>query len=264
MTDLLLMRATLREAFRPRRLVIALLLTLLPAAIGLLWRLLAPKDGFNPAEVYDSLVVGLIFSFALTILSVTYGTGVVSQEIEQRTIVYLLTRPLPRWRLLLARFLVSVLVVTAVCVLATVLLALTVFGPAEFGAAEVGPDLKALILGSVAYGSLFLLLGTALPKPLTWGLIFVFGWETWVPKLPGSFALLSVMSYLRALAAREISVNPAENAGDNLLLAFSRAPQVTISPSVAWTTLLLLSAVCTVTAMIVFSRKEYVPREDAE
>jgi ABC-2 type transport system permease protein len=264
MTDLLLMRATLREALRPRRLVIALLLTVLPAAIGLLWRLLAAKESFAPAEVYDSLVVGLIFSFALTILSVTYGTGVVSQEIEQRTIVYLLTRPLPRWRLLLARFLVSVLVVAVVCVLATVLLALTVFGPTQIGAANIGPDLNALILGAFAYGSLFLLLGTAVPRPLTWGLIFVFGWETWVPKLPGSFALLSVMSYLRALASREISADPAENAGDNLLLAFSRAPNVTISPAVAWTTLLLLTAFCLITAMIVFSKREYVPREDAD
>ena len=264
MTDLLLMRATLREALRPRRLVIALLLTVLPAALGLLWRLLAAQDAFDPSEVYDSLVVGLIFSFALTILSVTYGTGVVSQEIEQRTIVYLLTRPLPRWRLLLARFLVSVLVVVGVCTLATLLLALTVFGPTHLGDAAIGPDIKAIILGAFAYGSLFLLLGTALPKPLTWGLFFVFGWETWVPKLPGSFALLSVMSYLRALASREISVDPSENAGDNLLMAFSRAPDVTISSTVAWTTLLLLTAVCTLAAMIIFSRKEYVPREDAE
>ena len=265
MTDLLLMQATLREALRPRRLLIALLLTILPAAIGLLWRLLAPKDSFDPSEVYDSLVVGLIFSFALTILSVTYGTGVVSQEIEQRTIVYLLTRPLPRWRLLLARFLVSVLVVVCVCVLATVLLALTVFGPTHLGEAGIGPDLKALILGAFAYGSLFLLLGTAIPRPLTWGLIFVFGWETWVPKLPGSFARLSIMSYLRALASREISANPADSSGsDNILLSFARAPEVAISSPAAWTTLLILTTFCTILAMIIFSHKEYVPREDAE
>jgi hypothetical protein len=164
----------------------------------------------------------------------------------------------------MARFLVSVLVVATVCVLATVLLALTVFGLAQYGAAGIGPDLKALILGALAYGSLFLLLSTAVPRPLTWGLIFVFGWETWVPKLPGSFALLSIMSYLRALAAREVSADPAENAGGNLLLSFSSAPNVTISPAAAWTTLLILTAVCLITALIVFSKREYVPREDAE
>ena len=159
---------------------------------------------------------------------------------------------------------VSVLVVIAVCVLATLLLALTVFGPTHLGEAGIGPDLKALILGAFAYGSLFLLLGTAIPRPLTWGLIFVFGWETWVPKLPGSFARLSIMSYLRALAAREISANPADSSSDNPLLAFARAPEVAISSPTAWTTLLILIAFCTILAMIIFSRKEYVPREDAE
>jgi ABC-2 type transport system permease protein len=264
MTDLLLMRATLREALRPRRLVIALLLTILPAAIGLLWCLLVAKDSFDPAGVYDSLEVGLVFSFALTILSVTNGTGIVSQEIEQRTIVYLLTRPLPRWRLLFARYLVSVVVVIGVCVLATFLLALTVFGPTHLGDATMGPDIKALIIGAFAYGSLFLLLGTAVPRPLTWGLIFVFGWESWVPQLPGSFARLSIMSYLRALASREITADASQSTGDNILAAFSRAPEVNISSPAAWTTLLLLTAFCLILAMIIFSKKEYIPREDAE
>lgn len=264
MTDLLLMRATLREALRPRRLAIAALITLLPAAIGLLWRILTPKATFDPADVYDSLVVGLIFSFALTILSVINGTGVVSQEVEQRTIVYLLTRPLPRWRLLLVRFLVSTFIVAAVSVVATILLAVAVFGPTHLAAAGIGPDLIALLLGSLAYGSLFLLLGTALPRPLTWGLMFVFGWETWVPKLPGSFALISVMSYLKALASREVSADPAANPGDNILLAFSRAPQVHIATSTAWAVLLLIFAVSLIAALVIFSSREYVPREDAE
>ncbi|RYG79314.1 MAG: ABC transporter permease, partial [Alphaproteobacteria bacterium] len=194
MTDLLLMRSALREGLRPRRLVIAVLLTVLPALIGLLWRLLTPKADFVAAEVYDSLVVGLVFSFVLTIMSVTYGTGVVSQELEQRTIVYLLTRPLPRWRLLLGRFLVSAFIVAAISVLSTVLLALAVFEPRQLGSAGIASDLVALTLGAFVYGSLFLLLGTVVPRSLTWGLMFVFGWETWVPKLPGSFALISVMS----------------------------------------------------------------------
>src|SRR5437762_1933777 len=43
--------------------------------------------------------------------------------------------------------------------------------------------------------------------------------------LPGSFALLSVMSYLRALAARDISADPAA-AGDNILLSFAKPPDV--------------------------------------
>lgn len=267
MTDLLLMRSALREALRPRRLLIALLLVALPPLVGLMWRLLSQPADFVPDDVYDSLVTGIVFSFTLTILSVVYGTGVVSQEIEQRTIVYLLTRPLPRWRILLAKFAVSLVVVAGVTMLSTLLTALAVYGPAKFAEAGVLPDLKALAIGAVAYGSLFLLLGAALPRPLTYGLLFVFGWETWVPVLPGSFARISVMSYLRSLAAREVTPDPSQAVptdNSNFLMSFASAPQVEIGMRVAWITLLAVSFVALLTAMIVFSNREYVPRDDSE
>jgi len=266
MTDLLLMRTALREFLRPRRLLIAALLALLAPGIALLWRALTPAADFDPAEVYDSLVVPMVFSFALTILAVVNGTGVVSQEIEGRTIVYLLTRPLPRWRILLARFLAALTVVAAVPLLSATLLALVVFGPAGLAQAGLGADLSALAMGALAYGSFFLLLGAAVPRPLTWGLLLVFGWETWAPLLPGSFARLSIMSHLRALASREVTAaaDAGSQGGGNLLLSFSRPPQVDIPVSTAWTVLLTLSAACLLTALVVFSIREYVPREDAE
>jgi ABC-2 type transport system permease protein len=102
--DLFLLRTALRDVLRPKRLTAAILLVLLPAAIALLWRGLVPAKQFAPGDAYNSLAASLVFGFILTILSVIYGTGVVSQEMEQRTIVYLLTRPVPRWRILLAKF----------------------------------------------------------------------------------------------------------------------------------------------------------------
>ncbi len=32
------------------------------------------------------------------------------------------------------------------------------------------------------------------------GLLFAFGWEWWVPNIPGDFAKLSLMAYIRVLA----------------------------------------------------------------
>ena len=264
-SDLLLFRSALRDAIRPRRLAIALLVTLLPPLVGLIWRLLTPAADFAPDAVYDSLVPGLIFSFSLTILSVVYGTGVVSQELEQRTIVYLLTRPLPRWRILLARFAASLLVVMLITTASVVLLALIVYGPKAFSEAGVGPDIRALLIGAFAYGALFLLLGAALPRPLIYGLLFVFGWETWVPALPGAFARISVMSYLRVLSSREIGGGQQTgDAGGNFLLAFSTPPEMDISQKQAWVILVLTGVFALLAALLAFSRREYAPRDDAE
>lgn len=264
MSDLSLFRSSLRDALRPRRLAITLVVSLLPALLGLLWRLLSPAGKFDAESVYDSLVPGLIFSFSLTILSVIYSTNIVSQELEQRTIVYLLTRPIPRWRILLAKFAASLVIVWGTTMLSVVLLAVVLFGT-RLGAAGVGPDLLALLLGGLAYGSLFLLLATLLARPLIYGLLFVFGWETWVPTLPGSFAKLSIMTYLRALSAREITPDAAPaNPDGNILLMFGSAPKVEVPVSQAWMALIGVTIVALAAALFVFSTREYAPRDDAE
>jgi ABC-2 type transport system permease protein len=264
MSDLLLIQNALRDVLRPRRLLTVVLLTLLPAALGLIWRLLTPGAEFVPGDIYDGLEVSLVFSFTLCILSVIYGTGVVSHEIEQRTIVYLLTRPHPRWRILLSKFLVALLVIGGTTALSTVLLALAVYGPARFSEAGISPDVKALLMGTLTYGSLFLLLGAAIPRPLMYGLLFVFGWETWVPQLPGQFARVSVMTYLKVLSSREIIPDKQNGFGGNILLAFAQSPKIEIPVREAWLILSLIAAVALVTSVVVFSTREYAPREDSE
>ena len=272
MTDLLLVRAALRDALRPRRLVVALLLVLLPSLMGLAARWFASETAgvaanpFVPDQTYDNLMVYVVFGFTITILSVIYGTGIVSQELEQRTIVYLLTRPLPRWRILLAKFVVAWAFVAAVGAVSTILLAITIYGPSHLLSAGILPDIRSLLVGSLAYSALFLLVGASLPRPLIYSLLFVFGWETIVPVLPGSFARASIMTYLRVLASREIADSAASSStpGDptQFLLSTSRAADLDISYRAAWITLLAVSLVCLVLAFIVFSRREYVPRED--
>jgi ABC-2 type transport system permease protein len=265
-TDLLVARAALRDAFQPRRLVIAALLVLLPPLVALLWRGLS-HGHFVADDVYDRVVVEFVFGFTLTILSVVYGTGVVSQELEQRTIVYLLTRTLPRWRIMFAKIVVNILVVAAITLLSTILLALTVYGPSHFADAEIGLDLRALLIGAVAYGCLFLLAGAVLNRPLIYSLLFVFGWETLLsPVLPGSFARLSIMSYLRVIASRAIvdPTQPDTSSPGGFLANLSHPPDIDISNHQAWLILTIVSVVALGAALWAFSVREYVPREEAE
>ncbi|MEP6757118.1 MAG: ABC transporter permease subunit, partial [Chthonomonadales bacterium] len=98
MVDFFLFKTTLRDLMRAKRLVICVLLVAVPTLLALLFRLKMPAEEFNPETIYNTLAAGIIFGFLLTILSVVFGTGVLAQEIEQKTIVYILTRPVPRWR----------------------------------------------------------------------------------------------------------------------------------------------------------------------
>jgi ABC-2 type transport system permease protein len=260
MSDFLLFRGALRDLVRPKRLLAAAPLVVLPAALALLWRGMARAGSFQPEVVYNTLAGGLIFGFTLVILSVLFGTGVVSQEIEQRTIVYLLTRPVPRARILLAKFLGAFTGITATVWLSTLLLALIVFGPSQIGRALLRRDLLVLAVGALAYGSLFLLSATCLNRPLIYGLFFAFGWESWIPLLPGAFQKISIMTYLRVLAPH----TTAEETEGGLTDILSRLSPTTISPVTARWVLPLVILVALGAALLIFSQREYAPRDDDE
>jgi ABC-2 type transport system permease protein len=259
MSDLYLFTNALRDLVRPRRLVTALLLIALPTLLAAVWR--ATDRNFQPEAAYNTLAATMIFGFILVILSVVFGTGVIAQELEQKTIVYLLTRPVPRWRIALVKFLAAVLATLVTTGLAAILSAAVTYGPAHLGESRLGRDLLILPIGALAYTALFLLLATVLNRPLIYGLVFAFGWETLVANLTGDFRRLSVMTYLRVLAPHPTP--EAETVDVSQLLA-QLSPPAAISSPLAWGVLSGVIAVALIAALLLFSTREYAPREDAE
>jgi ABC-2 type transport system permease protein len=261
MSDFLLFRTALRDLLRLRRLLASLVLLILPTGVALLWRARArgPAD-YDPLVAYNLLSASLVFGFTLVILSVIFATSAVSQDLEQRTIMYLLTRPVPRWRILLAKFAASLLVIILVVWLSTIVLALVTLGPSRMGESRLMRDLQILPLGALAYGSLSLFLGALIRWALVLGLLFAFGWESWVPSLPGDFAKLSLMAYVRVLAPHPQPLTQMTGLQE-LISQFN--PQ-SISSTMAWIVLGLATFAGLAGAVVVFSERQYVPREDAE
>src|SRR5262249_46262128 len=145
MSDWLLFRYALRDLLRLRKLLATALLVALPPLIALLWRSTSgTRHPFDPAVAYNTLSGGLVFGFTLVILAVIFATGAVSQDVEQRTIVYLLTRPVPRWRILIAKFLASLLVIIVTVWLSSAALALVAFGPTRLGESRLLQDVRIL------------------------------------------------------------------------------------------------------------------------
>lgn len=127
MSDLTLFKMALRDLVRAKRLIIAAILVAIPALITILWRMASPEE-FDSYDTYNTLSAVLVYGFLLILLSVIFGTGVISQEIEQKTIVYMLTRPVPRWRIALVKFAAAFVGIVLTVWLATILLAFAAFG----------------------------------------------------------------------------------------------------------------------------------------
>src|SRR5205807_8489593 len=167
--------------------------------------------------------------FILVILAVVFGTGVVSQEVEQKTIVYLLTRPVPRWRILAMRFLAAFVAITVTSWIALLLLGFVALYPGHIADSPLKKDLLIIPVGALAYGACFLLLATLINKPLLWGLLYAFGIETWTSYVPG-LQKISLMYYLHVIAPhRQIE----KASGDPTEMMNALSP-VAVSVPVSW------------------------------
>ena len=258
MSDLYIYLNTLRDLVRPRKLLAVLLLVAFPTLLALFLHAKSPHDATG-LRLYDTIATFLVYNFVLVILSVIFGTGVITQEVEQKTIVYLLTRPVPRWRILLMKYAATVTMTTLTVWLASLALALATLGFGGIAHSGLLRDIGMLAVGALAYGALFLLVATLVDRPLMFGLLYAFGWESWVPSLPGNFKYLSLMAYLRVLAPHG---GNQDNGADpsSILAALSSNP---ISTHVATLALIVAIGGALVAALAVFSTREYVPREEA-
>lgn len=248
--------STLREFLRFRRMAVWLIVGIGLFAMAALFKRVNPD---KPAdEMYAMLSAILVFRL-LPLASAIFSTAVISQEVEQKTIVYLLTRPVPRAQLIAMRGLASVTVVALVAFFSAIIVSVSIFGAGAFTNPLLWRDLKAIIIGAAAYGSLFVFISLLINRAMIVCLLFAFAWETSVPNMPGSMYYLSITSYLTAIAER-----PSSQTGDLMQLLAGSFGENTMTMGVALPAMLILIAVCSVAAMSWFTRFEYVPREDAE
>ena len=239
-----------------RSLMMALLLGL-PLVFALLYRgivmsgLPSHLHTIGGWDLYGLLVAFYYVRNVLPLVALFYATSLIADEVEGRTITYLLTRPLKRGSILVGKF-GAYLATTLTLTLPPLLLTFFVLagdGGVRGLAARV-PDLlrdmgvSALTL--LAYGALFTLMGVLLRRPVIPGLLFLFIWEL-VANLPGYMSRFTLTAYLRSLLAhRPPSEGFAEIFGQKL-------PALLCLETLSVIVLVLLAA-----AAWVFSAREYV------
>ena len=189
----------------------------------------------NGAQVGGGTIFGMMIwllyiRFIVPVLGVFYGTALIADEVDDKTITYLFTRPIPRSAVLLGKYL-AYLVCTTLLVLPSVMLMYFLIVPTGGGSiAEAFPylvtDLGMLVVGLAAYGAVFALVGTRLKRPLVVGLVFAFGWEPAVLLFPGYLKRLTVAYYMQALVKHEM---PQDSAVSVLMQVFHEVPSVTVS-----------------------------------
>jgi ABC-2 type transport system permease protein len=236
---------------RPRSFWVFVLLAL-PVFFGVLLRIYPPKGlpltGF---ELYGIVIALFFIRNLLPLVALLFGSALISDAVDSKTLTYFLTRPISRLSIFLGEFMayiVTVLTLTVPCVVLTYLV-LCVGTPqgTGFGAPDLVQDLGACALTLFTYGGVFALLGVSLKRPLIPGLLFLFVWEGFVANFPGDAPNYTLTAYARSL----IRHRPAE---EGLAELFSKFFPVGESVLV----LGIVGVVSLALAIWIFSRREYV------
>ncbi len=199
--------------------------------------------------LFQQLMVPLFLQIVLVFVTLVSATAPIREEIEDTTLPFLLTRPVPKPVVVLSKY-VGYLVAALVLLLPPVLVSYGVTEAYAGGALGTDADvllgfLAATTLAVLAYGALFFLLSVVLRKPLFVGLLIGFVWELSVGSLPGSVPKLSLIYYLRSVLRGTIGVGPLSGFATD------------VSAPVAAAILVALSVALLVLAVLVFQRMEF-------
>lgn len=250
--------SSLKDFLRPGRVAVWVILALGIGLMGRLWISLGAPG--NPQETYGQLASVIVYRF-MALVAAIFSTMVVSQEVDQKTIVYLLTRTVPRSTMLLGRTLACIVAVTLISWIGSLCGGLGVMGLSTLGAKGWWFDLVILALGAATYSIFFVGISLLLQRAMVFSLLFAFGWETFVPNMPGDLYYVSIYTYLNSLSA-----HPKLPMGQIPVLdALSgRLTGNLVSSGLAFTILVAFAIVMVGASMWWFNKFEYVPREDGE
>jgi ABC-type Na+ efflux pump permease subunit len=219
-----------------------------------------PAMKVNGIRVGGSGIFGLMMwflflRFIVPILGIFYGTSLIADEVEDKTITYLFTRPISRSAVLVGKYL-AYLASTILIVLPSVMLVYFLVVPV--GGSSIAAtfpsllrDLLLLAVGLAVYGALFAAVGAWIKRPVLIGLFFAFGWENFAMALPGYLKRFTIAFYTQGLV-------PHTMPQENLLSMLQSFFRESVGPVQAVVTLAAVAAVSLGLAARAVERREYV------
>lgn len=188
-------RLTYRALLGRRRALILLALPALLLVIAVAVRALTGPDDRTAADILG----GFALAAMVPLIGVIAGTGAIGPEIDDGSIVYLLSKPVPRRTLIATKLVVAIAVTTAFTTIPILIAGIILNGNGQRIALAYA---VAAAVASVAYSAVFLLLGVVSRNAVVFGLIYALLWEALFGNLVPGARNLSIQQWSLALAER--------------------------------------------------------------
>ena len=254
---------SLSQMLWSRRTIFMLLVVGVPVLLAIVVRLIdslgsssvqvngVAMDG--PA-IFGMMIWMFFVRFTVPVLSIFYGTALIADEVEDKTITFLFTRPIPRGAVLVGKY-IAFLASTVLVVLPSVMLVWLLVVPIRGSLGEsflpLVKDLAIIATGFAVYGALFAFIGAKFKRPLMIALFFVFAWENAALLFPGYMRRFTIAHYLQGLVPHAM---PSDSTVSLIQSVFQETP--TLGTSIFW--LAVIWAFFLWLAARVVERREYV------
>jgi ABC-2 type transport system permease protein len=186
---------TLRGLLGRRRTLLMVLLVGLPLLVALLLRI--GGTTVTPDEILHPMVVRTI----LPLVALVFGTAALGSELEDGTAVYLIVKPIPRWRIIGAKMLVAAGLTAALILPASVATGIVAAGVGPGSLATTFAYALAAAVGGAAYACAFVALSAFTGRALIIGLAYTLIWEGILAGLLEGTKFLSVREATLGIAA---------------------------------------------------------------
>ncbi|MEW5992737.1 MAG: ABC transporter permease [Chloroflexota bacterium] len=187
---------TLRAMLGRRRTLLMLLLAAIPIVVGLLIRANGRPGPVDVGAVLDGIVIRVV----LPLVALVFGTAALGSELEDGTAVHILTKPIRRSTIVLAKVAVAGSLTAAMLVPSTLLAGVLIARPGSDPIPATTAIAVGVLVGSLLYAAIFVTLSIVTSRGLLLGLGYALIWEGILAGLlPGS-QVFSVREYVRGIA----------------------------------------------------------------
>ncbi len=245
---------TFGQTIRSKKTVFMLIVTFFPVLLAAYYRISGSEASISPEHAFSQIMIFFLL-FISILVALFYGTAVIADEIDNKTITYLFMRPIRKHLIILGKFAAYILGVFLILIppmLFTFLIIVTHSKmPSDFAhsLSLFTQRLCVVLLSLTVYGAIFTFFGTWLRRPVLLGLLLAFGWEKIALIVPGTIRKFSVAHYL-------LSVFPEAPS----MQRFMHLPKEASSSSPVLFSIIILSIItCIFLGLSIFTiyRKEY-------
>jgi ABC-2 type transport system permease protein len=158
------------------------------------------QDGY---DVFMEVAPTLYFLFILPLITILYAISAVREDIENHTIVYLITRPISKTEILLYKFkgyAISAWLPIIISLTISFFIIAAKEGSVTTHLDYLGTLIGLMTLNIIAYGGIFFIFAIITSYPIVISLLYVFFWESIVSSLANVINRFTILFHIQAMA----------------------------------------------------------------